>query len=45
MPVADMKWIEELEDELDRKAIEKGRKERHKGVPWEKIKADLGLKP
>lgn len=47
IPVEDLALLEELEDRLDledfRAAKKEWERERKKTVPWEKIKADLGL--
>ena len=47
IPVEDLALLEELEDRLDledfRAAKEEWEREGKKTVPWEKIKADLGL--
>jgi prevent-host-death family protein len=47
VPLEDLALLEELEDRLDaedfRAAKEEWEREGRKTVPWEKIKADLGL--
>lgn len=41
VPLDDEQQLEALEDEVDRREIEKRRDE--KSTPWEKVKQDLGL--
>ena len=45
VPIEDLKWMEELEDQMDIEAARKSLAEaREKGtIPWEDIKAELGL--
>ncbi len=47
VPLEDLALLEEIEDRLDaedfRAAKEEWEREGRKTVPWEKIKADLGL--
>ena len=47
IPVEDLTFLEELEDRLDaeefRAAKEEWEREGRKTIPWEKVKADLGL--
>jgi prevent-host-death family protein len=47
VPVEDLALLEELEDRLDvedfRAAKEEWEREGRKTIPWEKVKADLGL--
>ena len=47
VPVEDLALLEELEDRLDaedfRAAKEEWKRDGKKTLPWEKIKADLGL--
>ena len=46
VPIADLRRLQKLEDEEDRKDIRAARLEiKRKGtIPWEKVKAELGLK-
>jgi antitoxin (DNA-binding transcriptional repressor) of toxin-antitoxin stability system len=46
VPIADLRRLQELEDEEDRRDIRAARMEmKRKGtIPWEKVKAELGLK-
>jgi prevent-host-death family protein len=41
VPIEDIELLERLEEEMDRKAIRKSRKE--KTIPWEQAKKELGL--
>ena len=45
VPVADADTVERREDRIDRRAVRRARKdiEKHGTIPWEKVKADLGL--
>jgi hypothetical protein len=43
IPVPDAAFLKKIEDEIDRRAIMKARKERHKAVPLEKIREKYGL--
>lgn len=47
VPLEDLALLEELEDRLDledfRAAKEEWEREGQKTIPWEKVKADLGL--
>ena len=43
VPAEDMGLLEELEDRMDIKAAEKALAESDELIPWEKVKADLGL--
>jgi len=42
--IEDLELLEQLEDEIDLKAIRKARKEKGKNVPLESIKERLGMK-
>ena len=42
VPMADLELIRRIEDKLDNEAADKALKE-HGTIPWEKLKADLGL--
>ncbi len=42
VPAEDMDLLEKLEDQMDIEAAEKALKEGG-SIPWEKVKADLGL--
>ncbi len=42
VPIEDMKLLEELEDRLDVEAARQALKEEGT-IPWEKVKAELGL--
>jgi prevent-host-death family protein len=42
VPIEDLKLLEEIEDRIDLEAARKALKESG-SVPWEKVKADLGL--
>ena len=45
VPIEDVEWLEEIEDQIDReearKALEES--EREGTIPWEQVKAELGL--
>lgn len=43
VPIADVEALERLEDEADIAAAEAALAESDKRIPWEQIKADLGL--
>jgi len=42
IPIDDPELLDRIEDELDIRAARRARKEKG-GIPWEKIKKDLGL--
>jgi prevent-host-death family protein len=42
VPIEDLKLLEEIEDRIDLEAARKALKESG-SVPWEKVKAELGL--
>jgi prevent-host-death family protein len=42
VPIEDLKLLEEIEDHIDLEAARKALKESG-SVPWEKVKAELGL--
>ncbi len=42
VPLEDLEFLEELEDRMDIEAARKALRERG-SIPWEKVKADLGL--
>lgn len=39
----DLRLLEKLEDEIDLKAARESLKEKGNSVPWEKVKAELGI--
>jgi len=43
IPIADLKLIERLEDEIDIAAARKAMKEKGKNIPWAQIKKELNL--
>ena len=44
VPVEDAELLERLEDEMDIKAALRTLKKGEKGIPWAKVKKELGLK-
>jgi prevent-host-death family protein len=43
IPIADLKLIEQLEDEIDIADARKAMKEKGKNIPWAQIKKELNL--
>jgi prevent-host-death family protein len=47
VPMEDMRFLEELEDRLDleeaRAALAEAKADPERSIPWEKLKAELGL--
>ncbi len=43
VPLGDVALLEALEDFLDNEAADKALAEPGKNIPWEKVKAELGL--
>jgi prevent-host-death family protein len=44
VPIEDLELLEFLEDQEDVKAAMRTLKKGEKGIPWEKVKKELGLK-